>query len=301
MTSPKDFGWWIESTDEEIYGPVTRATLIQFLTEGVISPNTAVRHCSQETSAAAADQGLTSGLTGQAPLRSGDTLGKSWPKKTRDRMALAESDVECAYHKRPAILSCIRCLAPYCSKCQLKKRNTTYFMCKKCQAGLYNRRMLAYFLDGFAIILVPTWGIGIPAIFALGPERAVTIINLVNFAGLGLFMFRDPIFGSAGPGKRFFGLKVVKHEDGVSPISYGQGFVRSLAHLIPLFNLVDASSPYRDPLQRRYGDSWAKTRVLDTDAKLEKVREKVRQKLETKGIELEKTSVTTLPEFARIG
>ena len=301
MTSPQDFGWWIESTDEEIYGPVTRATLIRFLTEGVISPNTAVRHCSQETFAAAADLGFSSELTGPAPLRTGDTLGKSWPKKSRDRIALAESDVQCAYHKKPAILSCIRCLAPYCSKCQLKKRNATYFMCKKCQAGIYNRRILAYFFDSFTFIFVPIVGIGLPAIFVLGPATGEPLINLLNFGGTVLFFVRDAMFGGAGPGKRIFGLKVVKHEDGVSPLSYGQGIVRSLAHLIPLFNLVDASSPYRDPLQRRYGDAWAKTRVLDTDAKLAKVRENVRQKLENKGIELEQTSVTTLPEFARIG
>ena len=301
MTSPKDFGWWIESTDEEIYGPVTKETLTRFLTEGVISPNTAVRHCSDATFAPAADQGMTEGLQGPAGLRTGDTLAKSWPKKTKERMALAESDVECAYHRKPAILSCIRCLAPYCSKCQMKKKGATYYMCKKCQSSVYNRRTCAYFLDAFTFVTLPTYGLGLPAVIALGPDAGVQVLNLLAFGGTAAFLVRDPIFSGAGPGKRLFGLRAVKHDDGAQPITYGQGIIRSLAHLIPLFNLVDASAPYRDPLQRRYGDKWAKTRVIDTDAKVEKIRASTRAKLEKKGIEMTGESLTTIQEFARIG
>jgi uncharacterized RDD family membrane protein YckC len=301
MTSPKDFGWWIESTDEDIYGPVTKKNLTRFLTDGVISPNTGVRHCSEAKFAPAADQGMTENLPGPAKLKSGDTLEENWPKKTKERMALAESDVECAYHRRPAILSCIRCLAPYCSKCQMKKRGKTYLMCKKCQSGITNRRTGAYFLDTFSFVLLPTLGIGYPLMFAIGAEAGVPLVNLISFGGLSLFMFRDPLFGGAGPGKRVFGLKAVKHEDGVSPVTMGQGFVRSLPHLIPFFNLVDASVPNGDPFQRRFGDAWAKTRVIDTDAKVQKIRDKVRQRLEKKGIKMTSIPVTTLSEFAQLG
>lgn len=299
MASPKDFGWWIESTDEQTYGPVTKANLAKFLTEGVISSNTAVRHCTEPQFAPAADQGMTDGLDLSATRRTGDTLDKSWPKKTRDRMALAESDIECAYHRRPAILSCVRCLAPYCGKCQLKKGRKEYFMCKKCQSNIYNRRTGAYFFDAFLIIMIPTYAVGIPAVVMMG-EAGAQILNLVSFAGTGAFLFRDAVFKGAGPGKRLFGLTVVKHEDGVTNLTYGQGFVRSLAHLIPFFNLVDASVCYADPLQRRYGDKWAKTRVIDTEAKLEKVRARAHGKLEKKGIQFNSDSLMTLPEFARL-
>lgn len=300
MTSPKDFGWWIESTDEELYGPVTRQTLERFLTDGIISPNTGVRHCTEHKFIPVADQGITDNLGVPAPLRMGDKLSESWPKKSKDQLALAEADIECAYHRRPAILTCIRCLAPYCSKCQMKKRGVTYFMCKKCQGSMYNRRTGAYFVDAISITLIPTFGIGIPAVFMMGPESGSTLMNLVNFGSTGLFLFRDPLFGGAGPGKRFFGLKTVKHEDGESRISMGQGFVRSIAHLIPFFNLVDASSPYRDRLQRRYGDTWAKTRVIDSEVKVQRVRDKVRQKLAAKGITLPESSVISLKEFAQL-
>ena len=300
MTSPKDFGWWIESTDEDIYGPVTRETLTRFLTEGIISPNTGVRHCTEAKFAPAADQGLTKDLPSPAKLKTGDTLEKSWPKKTQERLALAESDVECAYHRRPAVQTCIRCLAPYCSKCQLKKRGKTFFMCKKCQSGLTNRRTGAYILDSIMLIGLPTWLIGIPVLLALGPESGNGIVNLIYFGGLGAFMFRDPLFGGAGPGKRLNGLKVVKHEDGVSPVAMSQGFIRSLPHLIPIFNLVDAIVPNNDSFQRRFGDSWAKTRVIDTDAKVEAARKKIRQRLEKKGIKMTSEPVTTLTEFAQL-
>ena len=92
---------------------------------------------------------------------------------------------------------------------------------------------------------------------------------------------------------------MVKHDD-ATPLTYGQGFLRSIAHLIPFFNLVDGSVPYRDPLQRRFGDRWGKTRVIDSEAKLDKVRAKIRRKIVKKGIEITDEPVMTLQEFARL-
>ena len=112
--------------------------------------------------------------------------------------------------------------------------------------------------------------------------------------------FRDPLLAGAGPGKRLFGLKVVRQEDGVTRLSYGQACIRWLGHLIPLFNLFDASRAYSDPLQRRFGDSWAKTRVLDVAEKVAKVRARIAGKLRRKGIEYRADSVMSLEEFARI-
>src|SRR5580704_6548982 len=48
-------GWWIESADDDVYGPVSRATLLRFLEGGVISPNTLVRHCTEPSSRPVAD------------------------------------------------------------------------------------------------------------------------------------------------------------------------------------------------------------------------------------------------------
>jgi hypothetical protein len=66
--------------------------------------------------------------------------------------------------------------------------------------------------------------------------------------------------------------------------------LRWLSLYIPLYNLFDAFAPLRDPLQRRYGDRWAGTRVIDTEAKLAKARAKVQNKLAQKGITMAPTA-----------
>jgi uncharacterized RDD family membrane protein YckC len=303
--TPREFGWWLESTDEEIYGPVTTATIATFLQEGVISANTAVRHCTDAASAPVVDQGIIEGIDWAGVSRSGDKLAASWPRRTRDRLALAESDIECAYHRRPAVLTCIRCLAPYCPKCQLrKKRGATYFMCKKCQSSVFNRRFAAFMLDSFLINGIPIW-VAMVGVMVVSPTQAAAeagmqFVNILSVGFTGVFIIRDPVMRGAGPGKRLFGLRVVKHEDGSTPLSYGQAFVRWLGHLVPLFNLVDASRAYSDPLQRRFGDSWAKTRVLDVPAKVQKARDNAHRKLERKGFQFPVANVMSLQEFAKI-
>jgi uncharacterized RDD family membrane protein YckC len=301
MTSPRDFGWWIESTDEEVYGPVTRETLGRFLQQGIISANTAVRHCTDAAPAAVIDLGVIEGVDLSTVKRTGDTLSQSWPRRKRERLALAASDVECAYHRRPAVLTCIRCLAPYCSKCQMRGRRRTHYMCKKCHASMFNRRFFAFMGDSILLNGLPTWvAMGVVAAVGTAAESALALVYGASAVGNIAFVIRDPLMGGAGPGKRILGLRVVKHADGVTPLSYGQSFVRWLGHLIPIFNLVDAQRAYGDPFLRRFGDSWANTRVLDAPGKLEKARSRVARKLEKKGIDYRADSVIPLEEFARI-
>lgn len=301
MASSRDFGWWIESTDEQTYGPVTAETLRRFLTEQKISLNTLVRHCTDESAAPLVEQGLCDGLDVSRFKRSGDTLAESWPRRTKARLELGAGDVECARHRRPAILTCIRCEAPFCPKCQLKRRGEPCFMCKKCQGSVYNRRTCAFLLDSFLINLIPTYGVAIPAVIAFGPETGTAAIYGVSFVATIVFVGRDSLFGGAGPGKRVFGLRVVKQTDGTSPLSHVQGLIRWLSLLIPIFNLFDLSRPYRDRLQVRYGDIWAGTRVLDTPAALERARQRIRDRLQRKGIEPNSDPIKLTPEvFARL-
>jgi hypothetical protein len=64
VLDPYEIGWWVESTNDEIYGPVSRATLRRWLEEGTITSNTLVRHCTEPESRPVADQpGMSSGLT----------------------------------------------------------------------------------------------------------------------------------------------------------------------------------------------------------------------------------------------
>ena len=154
---PYEIGWYIESADEEIYGPVSRKTLRRFLEEKTITPNTLVRHCTQPEARPAADQPV---IMEQLSLDAkgsaiGDKLAEAWPRKKRDRQALAEDSLPCAWHKRPAVLVCVRCHAPYCDKCRAKPFRKQFFLCRRCQAGMYNRRFVALILDSLVLVYVP--------------------------------------------------------------------------------------------------------------------------------------------------
>jgi uncharacterized RDD family membrane protein YckC len=288
VMDPYEIGWYIESADEEIYGPVSRRALRRFLQEKTITPNTLVRHCTQPEARPAADQpGIMEQLSLDAKGSAlGDRLAEAWPRKKRDRQALAEDSLLCAWHKRPAVLVCVRCHAPYCDRCRAKPFRKQYYLCRRCQVGMHNRRFVALLVDTGILVYVPLIATVI-ILVALGtsPTRVPLILNLVQLGAIGLLFLRDSLFGGAGIGKRMTGLRVVQSQDGKTPLTYGQGAVRWLSQFIPIFNLVDAVAPYYDPLLRRYGDRWAGTRVLDTERKLAKDREKIARRLIKKGIQ----------------
>jgi uncharacterized RDD family membrane protein YckC len=302
---PYEIGWYIESADEDIYGPVSRKNLRRFLEEKTISPNTLIRHCTQAEAKPAAEhpeimQNLSLDSTGTAV---GDHLDEAWPRKRRDRDALAEDSLPCWRHKRPAVLVCVRCHAPYCNKCRHKPFRKQFFMCRRCTMSNWNRRLGALILDNIIFSGVPTFA----AIIALGAvtggeeNSAVLFIQLIQLVGF-LFLFeRDALFRGAGPGKRAAGLRVVQTKDGTTPLTFGQGIVRWLSQLICLFNLFDAIVIYRDPLQRRYGDRWAGTRVIDSERKLARDRMNVaRQMIKKKGIQPPAELEMTMESFARL-
>jgi uncharacterized RDD family membrane protein YckC len=303
VMDPYEIGWYIESADEEIYGPVSRKAVRKFLQDEAITPNTLIRHCTQGEAKPAADQPVIMqqlDLDPRGPAV-GDRLAETWPRKNRDRQALAEDTLPCARHNRPAVLVCVRCHAPYCNSCRAKPFRKQYYFCRRCQTGVYNRRFVALVVDNLVIITVPVLAAG-AVLGVLGvPELPATLgVYLVDFACIGVFFGRDSLFGGAGIGKRLLGLKVVRSKDGSPPISYGQGFVRWLSVFIPFFNLVDVSVPYRDPLLRRFGDRWAGTRVIDTEGALAKAREKMGRRLIKKGFQAAREPGMTMERFARL-
>ena len=240
---PYEIGWYIESADEETYGPVSRKALRRFLEDKTITPNTLVRHCTQPEARPAADQPV---IMEQLHLDAkgsaiGDKLAEAWPRKKRDRQALAEDSLPCAWHKRPAVLVCVRCHAPYCNKCRAKPFRKQFFLCRRCQGSMYNRRIVALFVDTGILFYVPfIVAVGILAVLGAGQSQAQLVINVVQLGCLALFFFRDSLFRGAGIGKRLTGLRVVQSKDGKTPLTYGQGVVRWLSQFIPFFNLVDA-------------------------------------------------------------
>jgi uncharacterized RDD family membrane protein YckC len=302
---PYEIGWYIESADEEIYGPVSRRALRRFLEDATITPNTLVRHCTQPEARPAADQpGMIEQLSLDAKGSTlGDRLDEAWPRKKRDRQALAEDTLPCAWHKRPAVLVCVRCHAPYCSRCQARPLRKQFYLCRRCQVGIHNRRFGALILDSIVLIYFPLVAISL-ALLALGSREGVGFALAFYLVYLGLILvysfFRDSLFRGASPGKRAAGLRVVKSEDGKTPLSHGQGVVRWLSQFIPFFNLFDAIIPYYDPLLRRYGDRWAGTRVLDSERKLAKDREKLARRLLKKGVQPPQELGMTMEELARL-
>jgi uncharacterized RDD family membrane protein YckC len=298
---PYEIGWYIESADEDIYGPASRQAVRRLLAEKTITPNTLIRHCTQPESKPVAEQPtLMADLHLEAQGSAiGDKLAETWPRKSRDRLALAEASVPCAWHKRPATLMCVRCHAPYCDKCRAKPFRKQFYLCKRCQLNLYNRRAGAWILDNFLLATVP-YIIALLVVSLLGEGIVpLIIVSIVQLAGLVFLFLRDSLFHGAGPGKRATGLRVVQEKDGTTPLTNGQGFVRLLSLCIPIFNLVDLSVPFRDPLVRRYGDRWAHTRVIDSPKRLEKDRAKIAKRLFKKGFQPAPIAGMTMEGFAR--
>jgi uncharacterized RDD family membrane protein YckC len=299
---PYEIGWYIESADEEIYGPASRKTLRRFLEEPVISPNTLVRHCTQPEAKPVAEQPVIMDQFSPPAdgLVVGDRLAEAWPKKSRDRQALAQDSQPCAWHKRPAVLVCVRCHAPYCNSCRAKPFRKQFFLCHRCQSGMHNRRFVAYLADSIVLVGFPSMAGSIALVIIRVGEALGPLVNLIQLGCLMLLLVRDSLFHGSGIGKRMTGLRVVQSKDGQTPLTYGQGVVRWLSQFIPVFNLIDAIVPYRDPLLRRYGDRWAGTRVIDTEGKLAKARQKVGRLLVKKGVQPVRELGMTMEGFARI-
>jgi uncharacterized RDD family membrane protein YckC len=300
---PYEIGWYIESADEEIYGPVSRGALCRFLEDTTITPNTLVRHCTQAEARPAADQPAIMAHAHPDPAGPGvgDRLAKAWPRKKRDQQALAQGTIPCAWHKQPAALVCIRCHAPYCDRCRAKPFRKQFFLCKRCHVGMHNRRFVALLVDTAILVYIPgiTAGAAVAAMSA-SATQANLLINVVQLGALCLIFLRDSLFGGAGIGKRMNGLRVVQTKDGRTPLTYGQGVVRWLSQFIPIFNLADAVAPYYDPLLRRYGDRWAGTRVIDTERKLAQSRAKTAQRLFKKGVQPAREFGLTMEGLARL-
>lgn len=311
-TIPADrysIGWWIESADDEIYGPASRATLGRFLADGVISPNTLVRHCTEMAKRPVVDvPGVRDTIPAGANLLAhGDKLSAAWPRRKKDRLALAQDTIPCVWKNQPAVLVCLRCGGPYCQKLQAKPFNKQFYFCRRCQAKLYNARAFAYVLDSFVLaallVLLPLVVLGfLGQAHVLSEQQVGGLVYLFWFLNAIVFLFRDRIFGDACPGKRLFGIHVVRSDDGRTALGSGQAFIRWLSLMIPVFNLFDLSAPFRDPLMRRYGDRWAGTRVIDTDSRLARLRQEIAYRLfNRKGVQLTNPVQTPLSEFARTG
>lgn len=294
-----DIGWWIRSTDEELYGPLSRATIWGYVKDGAVSADTLVRHSAAVGFLPIADQeALRDGPASAARRGAPDRLAEVWPRTRRERRALAEGPMRCLRHRRPATQVCLCCLGPYCDSCR-PFRGKAFYYCKRCQARMDHARGGALMVDG---VLAWVLQVALGAVAATASGVPGSVIAVILAAPTLAFLIRDPLGHGAGPGKRLTGVRVVRETDPTAPLTYGQGFIRSILHLIPFVNLLDLSIvAYRDPLCRRWGDRLAGTRVLFTERKLARIRARALRLIERRVGACLPLPAPTQEELVRLG
>jgi uncharacterized RDD family membrane protein YckC len=115
-----------------------------------------------------------------------------------------------------------------------------------------NRVALRQLLRGFEL---PAWitGFGEPAMLAL-------IVLLVFFAWWGYFLLFEVLWNGQTPGKRFFGLRVVRRDG--QPVSAVASLVRNIIRAVDMFMFLGVVVMIIDRQSRRLGDFAAGTLVI---------------------------------------
>ena len=154
-------GWWIESTDERSTVRRPAATLVRFLSQGVISPNTLVRHCTEMTKRPVVDVPEWRG-----PARW--PCSAAWRRLAGGLAATQERSIgpgaghpPVRWKNRPAVLVCLHCGAPYCEKYGISRLNGSFIFARAVRPGLYNAERLLISSTRFCL----TWFVG-PASFS---------------------------------------------------------------------------------------------------------------------------------------
>ncbi len=149
---------------------------------------------------------------------------------------------------------------------ELEKPLYGVVVCSKCRHGLASRRSLAYITDLviwqvaaiaplYYLHLIPSLapaGMSIPGVGAGG------VIEIVLMYAVALSLYFKDGFKGMSPGKLVFGVRVVD-VDTHEPIGFRRSFKRNICLIVPLAWLVVALTMTNG---HRWGDGWAKTRVI---------------------------------------
>ena len=183
---PYEIGWYVESADEETYGPVSRNTLVRWLEETGDHAEHAGPPLHPGRGRAAGGPGRAQGPTrsrsdqagGRGPP--GRRLAPQEPRSAR-RWRRARSPAPGTGGPRPSSAS--DAMLPYCGKCQMKPLKKQFFLCRRCQASIYNRRVGALMLDTLLLIYVPMIAVGIVVgLLGLAPESFNLVVNVLSLA-----------------------------------------------------------------------------------------------------------------------
>jgi len=139
-------------------------------------------------------------------------------------------------------------------------------------AGL-GSRFAALIIDSLIqgmLILVVLIGVMLGGISFDGMQQVDSVIVAVGISGIfmivfGYFVFFDMVMNGQSPGKKFFGLRVVRQNG--QNIGFMDSFLRNilrLADFLPLINFAGAFFILLTPMFKRIGDYAAHTVVVKT-------------------------------------
>jgi uncharacterized RDD family membrane protein YckC len=162
-------------------------------------------------------------------------------------------------------------MCPLCRKRPLAKKTYGHDVCKKCFYRFANARQIAYLIDA---ILVTVINLSLGRLIdyflvAGGATAAVAMIvsYAYSFTAISLFICKDG-FSGYSPGKWLMGVQVLDDQT-MKPIGFFPSFKRNLFILIGVvpFGIFVSSIlmlvvAYQDPKGYRFGDGFAKTRVI---------------------------------------
>lgn len=124
-------------------------------------------------------------------------------------------------------------------------------VCSKCHSAFANRRQAAFVVD--TII----YGLVLTVAFTLAGVSDADTVRGTAFLLFPVFGLKDGFRGSS-PGKALLGVQVVDERTG-QPGGFGGAFKRNLILIVPFVPLIIA---FTLGSGKRWGDSWAKTRVI---------------------------------------
>ncbi len=126
----------------------------------------------------------------------------------------------------------------------------------------FGKRVVAHFVDGgvnFSIIFLFSY---LSLYFDLVGLIYIDAVIIIIY-----FLIRDGIFGDGKSiGKRLLGIKVVDYNNG-KPCTIKQSIIRNIAWYIPFFQIIEPIKILTDQQNRRFGDEFANTVVIENRKK----------------------------------
>ncbi len=137
------------------------------------------------------------------------------------------------------------------------------------------KRILAYVIDSFILSIIAGILAGISILIGIVASQIMDFLFLVGmllaaisvFVSAALFLVRDGLKQGKGIGKKMMGLKVEREGQRCTMVDSLKRNIFFFAGIIPiigsLVSLADLLYPFIEPEGLRFGDKFAKTKVVE--------------------------------------